>query len=232
MTRRMHASPKAVCGYVVGWLIVIFFVVLFSIIFSFVGTIICAAAAGMMMGAARLPWWHSAALSAVFPAVISTVFRVTKAELPFRQVVFVSILCFGIFWVIYFALWALTAQEKSHAAARLAPRAARTGTSSRQAKNQQDPLRTASSSEAAAEPELTLAMLQGGWFANNSASDHGSKRKTMEICNDTITVNLSDSNGHVWPLGRAQFRLNGHAILALDTAEHPVHQDPDEEVSI
>jgi len=214
----MKARPKAVLGYVVGWMITICFVVLFTVIFSFVGTIICAALAGMMMGAARLAWWQSLALSMVFPGVISTTFRITRTELPASQIVFVAVLCFAIFWVIYFALRALTSQEKAQSAgprrttSRVQVSAAQTSTSVVR------PAVVCTSASANVMdrglPGVSLQMLQGTWFARNGSSDP-QHHKAIEISQDTLIVRLTDGHGQEQCLAQGHLRICPGCILGI-----------------
>jgi hypothetical protein len=227
----MRTRPKAVFGYAMGWVITICFVVLFSVIFSFVGTIICAALAGMMMGAARLPWWQSFALSMVFPGVISTTLRITRTELPAGQIVFVAMLCFAIFWVIYFALRALTAQEKVQSAearrastrVRVSPRQTSTGVA-RPAPG------CASGCGNGADtglPAVSLQMLQGTWFARNGSPDTLHHR-AIEISQDTLVVRLTDSQGQEQCLARGHLRICQGCILGITGQQ----LDPEAQVCI
>src|SRR5437763_1583738 len=109
----MNLKPKAALGYLVGWISIIAFVVLLSLIFSFVGTIICAGAAGMMMGATRMPRLASAAVSLIFPGVVIGVLRLSGAELEDRQILFLGVLCFVLYWSLYAALFKVVSQERA-----------------------------------------------------------------------------------------------------------------------
>jgi len=216
----MNARSKAVLGYVVGWLITICFVVLFTLIFSFVGTLICAALAGMMMGAARLRWWQSFTVSLVFPAVASITFCVTRATLPAGKIALISTLCFAVFWVIYFALWGLTSHEHAQAAAarRVPAPAQPRGRQQAQALVQPagpmcgtPPLNAMST----AGPELNLQMLQGTWLARNGSPEHSHVRKAIEISEDSLVVRLTDGDGRVQCLATGRVRICPGCILAV-----------------
>jgi hypothetical protein len=108
---------KKALRYIGGWAIIIFFVVLLTFIFSFLGTIICAALAGMMIGAARLPRFHALCYSCIFPLVIFGVLRFSKAELTAAQIGLLAALCFGIFWLIYCVMVAMLSFEHKPGAA-------------------------------------------------------------------------------------------------------------------
>ncbi|HEY5910358.1 MAG TPA: hypothetical protein VJA21_07115 [Verrucomicrobiae bacterium] len=237
----MNARPKVIGGYIAGWVLVIFFVLLLTLIFNFVGTIICAALAGMMLGAARLRAWQSLALSAVFPGVISTFLLVTKAELPATQIVLLSLICFGIFWLIYVAVWALVRQEASQPAgssARPATGSARPGRERglalmRQAAPGSVPLPGQTAETVLADStELTLEVLQGDWFARNSNPAPSDGQKAIVISKNTLVLSLTDANGRVCSRSKAYLRLCPGSVLALDDHTGPVDLDPEAQVSI
>lgn len=229
----MNARPKAILGYVVGWLLTVGFVVLFTIIFSFVGTLICAALAGMMMGAARLSWWQSLTLSMLFPGVISSYFRVTKAELPAGQVLFLSALCFAIFWLIYLALWGLTSHERRGAAASK-PAKAGWPAAGAAVVEAAGPARAVLSPESAATdavPGLTLAALQGKWLDGCGDPQSGNGHRRMEIKDDTIMVSLVDDRGREH-LAKAHLKLCAHCVFGISPEKAPVCRAPQFEISI
>jgi len=216
----MNARPKAVLGYVVGWLTTIGFVVLFTLIFNFVGTIICAALAGMMMGAARLRWWQSFLVSLVSPGVIAVAFLVTKAALPVGQILFLSALCFAIFWVIYFALWALSSHEHT-ASSKEAGMPTRVPPSTLATPlpftGQTPPVCLVAAGTAAsmASPALDLQMLQGTWLARNGSQASPHPQKALEISEDNVVLRLTDSQGHVQSLAAGHLRICAGCILAV-----------------
>ncbi len=229
----MNATAKSVCGYVIGSGIVVCFIVLLTVIFSFVGTLICAALAGMMLGAAQLSRWPSLATSLVFPAVISVVLRVSKADLSGRQVLFLAVLCFGVFWVIYAAVWALVAQEQAkpkaataarvHSLERVGSRA--TAPILEPAVGQERDRPPVPSPGSPATKPLTLAILEGNWLCppgSNGSTSH----KAMEIHGDTMAVSLTDGNGGVHSVFKARLKL-GPAGLAVDDTVRPEVAGPE-----
>lgn len=230
----MNARPKAILGYVVGWLLTVCFVVLFTVIFSFVGTLICAALAGMMMGAARLCWWQSLTLSMLFPGVISGYFRVTKAELPATQVLFLSALCFAIFWIIYLALWGLTSHERRGTAASKPAKAAGRPAAAAPAAEASALARAVLAPESApadAVPAVTLAALQGKWLDGTAGPQSGNGHRRMEINDDTIVVSLVDDCGKVHS-AKAHLRLCAHCVFGIYPDQATVCRAPQFESSI
>ncbi len=229
----MNARPKAILGYIVGWLLTVCFVVLFTIIFSFVGTLICAALAGMMMGAARLPWWPSLTLSVLFPGVLSAYFRVTKAELPPGQLFFLSALCFGIFWIIFLALWGLTSHER-----RAAPAVKSVGKTagppvggSRGSEVPSVRAAVAPLSRGTVAPVVTLATLQGKWLAGGPGSEAGKGHRRMEIRDDTILLSLTDESGTVH-LAKAHLKLCADCVFGIGFEKTRGCHAPQFEISI
>ncbi len=103
---------KLAVQYILGACAIAFFVTLLSFIFSFLGTIFCAALAGMMFGSIRSLRWQSAALSCLFPVVIVTLLRSTNAALPASQIAFLGAACFATFWAAYGAGVLLTRSER------------------------------------------------------------------------------------------------------------------------
>ncbi len=217
----MNARPKAFVGYAVGWLLTISFVVLFTLIFNFVGTLICAALAGMMMGAARLGWWQSFTVSLLFPAVVSLFFEVSKAELRAGQVGLIALLCFSLFWIIYFGLRALTPQESS------APKRVHVaGVISRK----QAGADTRTSGVLPKSPAVNLALLQGEWLSGTQSN--GSKaQKRLQINKDTLVVSLTDEFGRVRRM-EGQLKMCSHCAFGIRTAVEWSCGAPEFEVSI
>ncbi len=224
-----------------GWVLTVCFVVLFTIIFSFVGTLICAALAGMMMGAARLSWWQSLTLSMLFPGVISSYFRITRAELPASQVFFISALCFGIFWIIYLALWALTSHERrgvpaDKSLAKVAGRPAG-GSPGAEGSGTVPAVRAVTSALSQAEPApadvvsvVTLATLQGKWLDGSLGSESGNGHRRMEITDNTIMVSLTDERGQVH-LAKAHLKLCAHCVFGISPDNATVCRAPQFEIS-
>ncbi len=187
---------KQVVRYLVGWSVAIFFVVLLTLIFSFLGTIICAALAGMMIGAARLPRWQAFAISLIFPAVITGVLRTSGADLSDRQVLLLALLCFAAFWLIYAVVAAMMRVEGRQGAGASEKPASRVRRS-----------RAATGAVALAPPDpavafgrltgLGLAALEGRWHAEHNGHSTNGYERVLEIDKETLRLSLTTSTGQV-----------------------------------
>lgn len=200
--RSILAVVKCLCG----WGTVLLFLVLLTLVFSFLGTIICAVLAGMMMGAAKPSKWVSVPLSALFPGVICASLRATRAEVSGHQILLLSLLCFGAYWLTYLVT-SLTGffERKAGPKARGAPVGAggrcagaggREGTEGGQ-------------TGAAGGPDggLSLQALQGQWSREMAGLDEEALRKTLDIAADRLTLSVVGPRGQISVLGEGRVRL-------------------------
>lgn len=200
----MSALPvKKALQYAIGGVVLAFFVVLLTLIFSFLGTIICAALAGMMLGAAKLQKWKVVALSLVFPSVIFGVLRTQGADLPQGKVLMLSGLCLSTFWVI-FAVVALLInfERKSQASAKAATRIKRQVTPG----------------AANGNGHLSLKALEGKWLLDAGRFSGPGRRKILEIRREHLSLRIPKTTGDVQY--EATVRLsNGHAPPVVTIGE-------------
>jgi hypothetical protein len=196
----MSALPfKKTIQYVAGGAMLAFFVVLLTLIFSFLGTIICAALAGMMLGAAKLHRWKVVAISLVFPTVIFVVLRAQGADLPERQVLMLSGLCLGTFWLIHAVVAMLIHFErKPHPSAAKGPRT----------RHQVPGVATGNG-------HFSLQALQGKWLLESSRFSAPGRRKVLEIREEHLSLRIPKTTGEV--LFEATVRLNVDHILPVLT---------------
>ena len=198
------AQYAAICG------VLLFFIVLLTMVFSFLGTIVCAALTGMMMGATKPSRWLSVPTSLVFPAVIGTVLEVTKTELAGRQIGLVSFLCLGVFWLTYcMAAWVMVFERHQKASCGPTPGPAPAPTEANAA---------AGTALAAAAPALTeavaglqLAELQGEWACERCGADGQPRRWVIEINGGKLVLRALDSSGRVCACAQASLKLEGVA---------------------
>ena len=183
--------------YAGRWSAIIFFVVLLTLIFSFLGTIICAVLAGMMMGATKHPRWQAMAIAVVFPAVIFTLLRGSRAELLERQIIELALLCFGAFWATYLVTGFVIWFERKQAAivTPASEPAAETGL-----------VHTGASHEPTLEP-LCIEALQGEWVCQPVPSDPPAQQKKLAIEGDKVTLSLIEDNGQTRPVAEGKVRL-------------------------
>jgi hypothetical protein len=209
-------SIRVAVRFIGGLTAIILFVVLLTFIFSFLGTIMCAVLAGMMLGATKLGRWQTLALSLIFPAVIFAVLRITKAELADRQMAVISLLCFGAFWFTYLVAAALMSYERKGPGAGMTAGAGAISERARaQGTGQTATGETVSVARAQA-PEagqgLTLDTLQGTWSC--SAGLNGQRRdKTLDIRQEKLVLRLADSDGRVGAVIRGQIRVAAASSL-------------------
>ncbi len=190
---------RAAVRYLAGWSIILFFIVLLTLIFNFLGTIICAVLAGMMLGAGRVAKWHTLVISLFFPACIFGVLRTTKADLLGWQVVMLTILCFSVFWLSYFATAALLFYESKGPAGH-APAV--------EAKRLEEPA-TQAAVGSAEQGLLTVAALEGSWRCRARVNGHF-QDKVLEIHEHRLSLSVGDAKGRLHVIGQAEVELNGN----------------------
>ena len=198
---------KAAAQYVGGLLIATLFVVLLSFTFSFLGTIFCAALAGMMLGALRTHKWHCLPLSLLFPLVIVLVLRGMKSELSERQILAVALACFFVFWFTYVVAAALFFYERKGppAPSHTIP----AGSVSPAPPPGESPANTSPAPRVAVgEPSgcLSLEMLQGNW-SREAAAHPEWPRKRLTIQNDKLILSSVDAGGEIRILASTQLKL-------------------------
>lgn len=214
----MNPKPgvAVVAGHLAGWCIVISFVILLTLIFNFLGTIICAALAGMMMGSARLPRRHCLLASLIFPAVVSLVLRLWRAELAPSQIVALSILCFGVFWAIWGTMWLLcgtpppsTFARKQENEPSQSLRQGRHTVSAQVASSMPLPAATAPT-------QLDLASLQGLWCPQREGAPAG---KLLRFDGPMAVLTCFSEKGEIRSKAEAEVQLRpAHPLGAEDGA--------------
>ena len=198
---------KAAAQYVGGLVLAACFVVLLSFTFSFLGTIFCAALAGMMLGALRTHKWQAIPVSLLFPLVIFTLLKGMRTELGQRQILAVALACLSVFWLTYGLAAALFFYERKGPppAGRSAPAASASG-----ARLEGDSApHTAAIREAGAPKHngwLSLEMLQGNWSGEAGAHPQSQSRR-LSIEREKLTLSVLDSSGQVRIVAQAQVKL-------------------------
>jgi hypothetical protein len=194
---------KTVLRHVAGWSTVILFAVLLTLIFSFLGAFFCAALTGMMLGSFKFPRWQTVALSLIFPVVLFTILRTGGAELLLGQVLLLSVLCVGTFWLTYLVVRAVVWYERKGQPA-LGPPKARTLN------------RTAAATNRFPQNELSLQVLQGRWLCATSNHSPGCEQKCLEIEQANLRLTISDSSGNIRFSSKGEVELrNGRAVPQL-----------------
>ena len=226
-------SLKAAAQYVGGLVIAALFVVLLSFTFSFLGTIFCAALAGMMLGALRTHKWQSIPVSLLFPLVIFTLLKGMKTELVERQILLVALACFSVFWLTYGLAATLFFFERKGQPSAGCPSQSRSVSAARPGGG---PAPERASAGGAEVPKrngrLSLEMLQGDWSpeAGNPAQF---QNRRISIQQEKLTLSVADSSGKVRILGSAQLKLRtADSLPTLPVSEPDAEARSDTIVSI
>ena len=205
----MSPGPlKLAAQYFLGLILVVFFVVLLSFIFSFLGTIFCAALAGMMLGAFRNLRWHAMLASFLFPAVSMGLLRGMRADLPDKQILIVALVCFGVFWLTYLVAATLFVYESKHRtllAVEMAAKSPGRDLGSQSPGRSEIALNGLNVPEP--EPRLTMGFLQGEWLCD-ADQDGGFREKVLNIQQEKLTLRVADPDGRVRVLAMAKVRLD------------------------
>ena len=202
-----------------------FFVALLTLIFSFLGAILCAVLAGMMVGAARLPAWHTAVISLISPGVLFAMLRTSKADMSDAQVAILTAVCFSSFWLIYLMASALLRYEhKATKPASSSPMARANGRAEHRRPEKR--INVPGVLNGAPNGALTLEALQGQWRCRGPER----QEKVLSIQREQLELIVANGQGRVSFATRAEIRLDGHT--SLQTLWLSSSQDPDTLVSI
>ncbi len=212
---------RTVVRYLGGWSILVFFVVLLTFIFSFLGTIFCSVLAGMMVAATKLPRWHTCALSLVFPGVLFSMLRSEKAELLGRQVLMLSLVCFGAYWLT-FVLASLLVFYEAKVPAGTAKSPGRKGSGLDSAVSAGNRARSAAPAETAlagraATPSapFNLEALQGKWAYAGAGANGSGQHRTLEIVREVVRLSAADSQGRILFSAEAQVQVCPSTALPI-----------------
>jgi hypothetical protein len=215
---------KAGAGYLGGVLLATFFVVLLSYIFSFLGTIFCAALAGMMLGALPTQKWHSIPISIIFPLVIFGLLRGMKTELAGTQVLVIATICFSAFWLAYVVARALFFYEQTKPAQSDSQAQPGLGFTAVPVSETSIPRAVPGAAEACGtNGAFSLEMLQGNWLQDIHAQARVETRR-LSLENENLTLSVVDSTDRIKVLARATVKLctvDSAPTLLISEAEMP-----------
>src|SRR5689334_23944163 len=183
---------KIAVQYLLGAVAIAFFVSLLTFIFSFLGTIFCAALAGMMLGAFKNLRWQSVPCSFLFPAVIVGVLRVTRAELAANQVLVLAVCAFGAFWLTYVAAAFLLAFERKSQPARPVASIPQSHPEANRTRG-----------------ELSLGVLEGKWLFDTRANHHALPEKVLEFKQQKVVLSVTEPGGGVNLVAECRVKLDG-----------------------
>ncbi len=205
---------KIAVQYLLGAVVIAFFVSLLTLIFSFLGTIFCAALAGMMLGALKNLRWQSLPFSFLFPAVIVGVLRVTKAELAASQILVLAFSAFGAFWLTYGAAAFLLAFERKNQPVRAVALAQEPVLRSIPAQPEIELNDSSLSAGCTAvltrpEAELNLTALEGKWVFEAQTNHQACGEKVLEFKDHKLVLSVTEPGGRVSLCAECQVSLEG-----------------------
>jgi len=204
---------KVAVQYLLGAVVIAFFVSLLTFIFSFLGTIFCAALAGMMLGALKNLRWQSIPFSLLFPSVIVGLLRVTKAELPASQVLVLAFSAFGAFWLTYVAAAFLLAFERKNQpvpdVALVQLPATRSGPGEPESEPSESLVAAAHGAAPDREADLNLGVLEGKWLFEAHTNHQTPRRKVLEFRDDKLVLSVTEPSGTVSLFAECQVLLDG-----------------------
>ena len=188
---------KIAVTYLAGWGLAVFFVTLLSFIFSFLGTIFCAAVAGMMLGATRQARVLAIPTSVIFPGVIFALLRGMKSDLPLGQVTELAGACFAAFWLIFGLAVGLVACERKGVATPPGASANRRASAIARTPGVINPSMRAD-----------LRDLDGRWLEEAVAAKLQASKKVLEIKRGQLELNQVERDGRARLLVRGEVRLD------------------------
>lgn len=198
---------KVLVQYLLGSCAITFFVALLTFIFSFLGTIFCAALAGMMLGAFKTLRWQSAALSFLFPGVIIAMLRGARADLPEGQILFLGAACFGTFWLTYGTALCLKALEQKKPIASSAADDRRLDFAAAVNGNGRGHAAFATTCPSD-QKALSLGIFEGRWLSDAKADNSSGGGKCMEIKERELVLTAVRAGGGVNLLARCRVHLD------------------------
>lgn len=205
---------KIAVQYLLGAAAIAFFVSLLTFIFSFLGTIFCAALAGMMLGAFKNLRWQSVPVSFLFPAVIVAVLRATRAELAANQIAVLAACAFGAFWLTYVAAAFLLAFEKKPQPTLAATPVQHPAHGAILREPEPEPAARFPSDGRPAlcirpEAELSLGALEGKWLFETRTNHQVCPEKVLEFRDHTMVLSVNERGGRVSLVAQCRVELDG-----------------------
>lgn len=205
---------KIAVQYLLGAAAIAFFVSLLTFIFSFLGTIFCAALAGMMLGAFKNLRWQSVPVSFLFPAVIVAVLRATRAELVANQIAVLAACALGAFWLTYVAAAFLLAFEKNPQPTLAATTLQQPAQGAVLREPEPEPRGCFPSDGRPAlfirpEAELSLGALEGKWLFERRTNHQVCPEKVLEFRDHTMVLSVNEQGGRVSLVAQCRVELDG-----------------------
>lgn len=193
----MNSSPVREFGRQAGiGLVLITFVALVTFMFSFLGTILCAALFGMMVGFSKKWKWQFVLISLLFPALLlaSLYFSNSESVMSLKGSLGLAAVCFATFWATYLATCGLFLLEGgTHTCSAAA------GEGRRELRNRREP-----------EPswhDLHIEELQGAWQQEIAPTSGQTTRKVIEVNDNELTMSLVGEDGEMRILAKGELQI-------------------------
>lgn len=192
------SSPSAsVVGRQIGvGIVLVTFVCLVTFMFSFLGTILCAALFGMMVGFSRKWKWQFVLISLLFPAVLLASLHVSssQSELSWPESLRLASVCFGTFWATYLATRGVFLLEGG-------------GREPSSATLETGRLNQARQPAAASWHELDIGELQGAWSQEVTLPAGRTVRKVIKVDHNELTMSLVGEDGETQLLAKGELQV-------------------------
>ena len=213
----MSSAPfRTAAKYAGLWGVLTFFVVLLTLVFSFLGTIICAGLAGMMMGATKASKWLSVPMSLLLPAIMIVVLRATKAEVLPRQTALVALLCFVEFWGTYLAAAGVMALERNQGKAAETAKAKAASEHSSSTQTEQSRASGTPSDTPTPRP-FNLQEFEGTWLRDVSHANGQCREAVIELQNNKLVLSLLENGVRGPVIAEGELQLIAGKISASET---------------
>lgn len=186
-------------------------VILLTLLFNFLGTITCAALAGMMFGVGKQRRWQWSFVSLVFPAVIGSFLYFGESNMPLQQGILLSGICFGAFWVTFLLTIAAPYFERQYssppAGQAVTSKALESRRSSAQLNEKATKPPAPASAEAKSSGQPKLDELWGMWSRDLTAGEPTRYRKVIEVTQSQLTLRILALDGEARFVCRSDVKL-------------------------
>lgn len=193
----MNSSVTRELGRQTGiGVVLITFVTLVTFTFSFLGTILCAAMFGMMVGFSKGWKWQFILISLLFPGLLllSLYFSDSESIMSRNEGVGLAGVCFGTFWATYLATRGLFLIEGGTQT----PAAATSNARCRQQRPR---------GAKTAWHDLQIEELQGAWFQETPPPAGQAGRKVIKVDHNELTMSLVSEHGETRVLAKGVLQV-------------------------
>ena len=193
------------------WGALVLVVTLLTLLFNVLGTLTCAVAIGMMMGASGRYLRQAVLVSVVPPAVIVALALCGKTELAGRQLVTLALVCGGAFWLTYLLTSGLMCLERRSETGATSRAGLPAAVAARQIPHfpgqEPGPAPGAAAVLVGTPSDFGMAFLRGTWWSEGRDATGRIEKRLIEINETGFALSLVDATGLLRTLARGQIRL-------------------------